>query len=80
MRALTTYDFEYTPHSKVFDAEASVIGHPGSEFLLTSQWTGEQVHFVLQGECRDEDNDLLYWRYRPVETDMSALSVVIWND
>lgn len=74
---VSTAKFMYDKTDRVFWADMSDLGREFSlgrvyddscdeGFTLVSQWTGEEIVFVLDHVLRDGEGDVLRWEFRPV--------------
>jgi len=77
-----TRRFSYDKAHKQFFTCASDLGMGAltpREFYLESQRTGNQMICTKLEEHRDDEGDVTYWKYRPVDNP-NLFSVVILND
>jgi len=76
-----TRQFTFDKGAQQFIAFASDLGMKLTprEFYLESQRTGNQMTCTTLEEHTDDDGDVTYWKYRPVDNP-NLFSVVIFND
>jgi hypothetical protein len=92
-RPVRMTDLTWDKRTQTFSVEASTIGQPERVYddaadvgyTLVSQATGREIVFAQSDTYRDQEGEVLSWRYEPLPEQCKSqteanISLVVFND